>query len=172
MGTARAPVVGSGDAPAWTCLVSKPQLSDMVVTPDVVGGHDPTTRNPTHQPGFPNAPEDGASGASERGEGRSERSERAGTRRWPTECAQNRWVTLLRGAGRGTPRRPLRARGPTGFGRHGRRLPRPRPPPGAGRRGQGAGFDGHAGFRGTVQARSPGRGAPEPSQHRGRLRLG
>src|SRR4051794_15209114 len=51
MGTARAPVVGSGDAPAWTCFVSKPQLSDMV-TPDRRGRRDPRTRIPTHQPGF------------------------------------------------------------------------------------------------------------------------
>src|SRR6476469_4086753 len=118
MGTARAPVVGSGDAPAWTCLVSKPQLSDMVLTPVVVGGTDPTTTIPTHQPGFRAPPAQHRGGA--------------------TESTQGRWLTSLRGAGRGTPRRPLRARGPAGFGRHGRRVPRPRPPPGAGRRGQGA----------------------------------
>src|SRR6476646_10350386 len=105
MGTARAPVVGSGDAPAWTCLVSKPQLSDMVVTPVVVG--EPTLRRqsrPINQV-FRVPPAD--------------HRDRA------TESPQGRWVTSLRGAGRGTPRRPLRARGPAGFGRHGRRLPRP-----------------------------------------------
>src|SRR6478735_6932912 len=122
MGTARAPVVGSGDAPAWTCFVSKPQLSDMVVTPDVVGGRDPTTRIPTNQWGF-------------RAREWSEQDVDDVQDMEATGSTQGCWVTSLRGAGRGTPRRPLRARGPTGFGRHGRRLSRPRPSPGAGRRG-------------------------------------
>src|SRR5215471_10949661 len=38
MGTARAPVVGSGSAPAWICLVSKPQLSAITVLPCVGRG--------------------------------------------------------------------------------------------------------------------------------------
>src|SRR3954452_4482877 len=103
MGTARAPVVGSGEAPAWTCLVSKPQLSDMV-TPVVDGPRNGTAGIPTLQVGFL--------------EGRRGRL-------LPTEYGADPWVDWRRGAGRGTPRRPLRARGPAGLGRHGRRVPRP-----------------------------------------------
>src|SRR3954467_4712520 len=103
MGTARAPVVGSGEAPAWTCLVSKPQLSDMM-TPVVDGTG--TVRQQSR-------PFKSVFSAGDRDEV------------LPTEYGADPWVDWRRGAGRGTPRRPLRARGPAGLGRHGRRVPRP-----------------------------------------------